>query len=341
MPVFSQSRSFRVVGAVSGLCLGLVLMAACAPVIEVDPVPVPPWETSVLSDHPLTGRLFAPRSGDFLTPAQGLELAAAADFVLLGEKHDNQDHHRLQAWLTRRLLARGGQPALVMEMIDSDRTPALEQYRRENPGETEGLSTAVEWHKSGWPDWSLYRPIVEAVVARDLPVVAGNLPKTQARRIVREGVESLDPETRRRLGLDHMPDEATVKSLTQEIRKSHCDMLPEPSIAAMIHVQRGRDASLALAMTEPRPDATGALLIAGAGHARTDRGVPVHLRERTPERRVFSIAFLEVDKDLHEASAYAETFGSSILPFDLVWFTPRHDDEDPCAKMAEQMKGKK
>ena len=48
------------------------------------------------------------------------DIAAARDFVLLGEKHDNPDHHRLQAWMIDALVARGRRPAIAMEMLDAE-----------------------------------------------------------------------------------------------------------------------------------------------------------------------------------------------------------------------------
>jgi uncharacterized iron-regulated protein len=76
----------------------------------------------------------------------------------------------------------------------------------------------------------------------------------------------------------------------------------------------------------------GALLIAGAGHVRTDRGVPFHLGRRVPDASLVSLAFLEVDAEAKAPAEYAARF-EGTLPFDYVWFTPRIDDTDPCARL--------
>ncbi len=44
-----------------------------------------------------------------------------------------------------------------------------------------------------------------------------------------------------------------------------------------------------------------------------------------------SLAFVEVDAAADEPAAYAGRFAGA-LPFDYVWFTPRIDDVDPCAR---------
>ncbi|MEO5375291.1 MAG: ChaN family lipoprotein [Alphaproteobacteria bacterium] len=341
----SPRHSQRLAAALAcGVALAVASCAGTEPRVSLEP-PAPPWSAPTSQGHPLVGRVFAPGTAGFVTPAEALERLTAADFVLLGEKHDNPDHHRLQEWLVSRLVAGGRRPALVLEMIDSDRAEAVSAHLRDNPGDAAGLGAAVEWSKSGWPDYAHYRPIVQVAVSAGLPVVAGNLPKALARRVSKEGPSAIDPETRQRLGLDQPPAPEAFSGLSREIRASHCGMLPEEAIPRMVETQRGRDASLAAAMGGPPDRDGGALLIAGAGHARTDWGVPSYLRRsvpgRAPGRTIVSLAFIEVDDDHPDAADYGGHFGVAALPFDLVWFTPRLDNDDPCAKLVEHMKGMK
>jgi hypothetical protein len=105
----------------------------------------------------------------------------------------------------------------------------------------------------------------------------------------------------------------------------------------MLLVQRARDAQMAENLAAAGQQ-DGAVLIAGAGHVRRDYGVPTYLATRTPEASVISVAFLEVSRDRLEPTAYAARFGRATLPFDYVWFTPRVDDDDPCAAFEEQLK---
>src|SRR5690606_14186088 len=103
----------------------------------------------------------------------------------------------------------------------------------------------------------------------------------------------------------------------------------ERMVAAMIEAQRRRDDVMARVLA----DAGGAaVLVAGFGHARSDHGVPLYLRDRAPGVRIVSIGFLEVVPDLTAASGYADVLGVERLPFDYVVFTPRVDVEDPCEK---------
>ena len=77
----------------------------------------------------------------------------------------------------------------------------------------------------------------------------------------------------------------------------------------------------------------GGVLIAGAGHVRSDRGVPVHLARQIQDASITSVAFVEVDAAAEKPGDYAQRFGSDVLPFHYIWFTPKIDEADPCEKL--------
>src|SRR5215204_1457467 len=55
------------------------------------------WQSHYGRNHPLTGRIWDVASGEFIDRPALIMRLARAEFVLLGEKHDNPDHHRLPA----------------------------------------------------------------------------------------------------------------------------------------------------------------------------------------------------------------------------------------------------
>jgi uncharacterized iron-regulated protein len=77
--------------------------------------------------------------------------------------------------------------------------------------------------------------------------------------------------------------------------------------------------------------ADGAILIAGGGHARRDRGVPYYLALEAPGATVASVLLREVRR----GEESPERYGADDGPFDYLWFTPRVSDEDPCAAHRE------
>lgn len=293
------------------------------------------WETTVRADHPDVGTLRALPSGAALTPAEAAATLAKADLVLLGEKHDNPDHHRAQAWLLDALVAAGRRPAVVMEMLDTTQTEALAAYLARPDADADGLGAAVAWDESGWPEWPLYQPIAAVALAADLPILPGNLPKADVRRIAQEGAEAVlgaDGLTPR--GLDTPLPDALRDGLGREILVGHCGMLPERAVPAMIVAQRARDGEMARALlaAAARPDTDGAVLIAGNGHVRSDWGVPWTLAHLAPDLSVASVGILEVGPVSEDRARIATT-----APFDVVWLTPALEDVDPCEKFAAQL----
>ena len=67
----------------------------------------------------------------------------------------------------------------------------------------------------------------------------------------------------------------------------------------------------------------GAVLIAGAGHARRDRGAPAYLPAALVDN-LLSIAFIEIEP---QGSADLTRYAGL---FDFVWFTERAPRPDPC-----------
>lgn len=314
------------------LCLLAVLLLS-GPIRTQDGKP---WVTEAGREHPLTGKLYDVARGEFIEPAAMLERFRKSRFVLLGEKHDNPDHHRLQAWVLRQLIAAGRKPSVAFEMFSVDTGPAIARHLAEHPGDADGIAEAVNWEKSGWPDWAMYRPIVEAGVEAGLPILAANLPREQSRALSREGVSTLDEALVRDFQLDQSFSAKVRAAMDEEIRAAHCGMANDTMVEAMIQGQRARDATMARSLLAGEQE-DGGVLITGNGHARTDRGVPAYLRLLFPEAGVRSLAFLEVTEGKVLPEEYSDDLFADSLPFDFVWFTPRVDDLDPCEKFRESL----
>jgi uncharacterized iron-regulated protein len=116
--------------------------------------------------------------------------------------------------------------------------------------------------------------------------------------------------------------------------------MPENMIERMVDIQWARDARIAASLARGA-QRDGAVLIAGAGHVRTDRGVPVHLARHIQDVAITSVAFVEVDAAAVKPGDYAQRFGSDALPFDYVWFTPKIDEADPCEKLKKSTETEK
>jgi uncharacterized iron-regulated protein len=295
----------------------------------------PSSQSAVGREHRLVERIWGVAAQRFTDEANVVAAITRARYVLLGEKHDNPDHHALQARMIRALTAAGRTQVVAFEMFTPSQAGVLARYLAAHPREAAGIGEAVNWNASGWPAWAMYEPIAQAALDAGLPIVAANLDDERVRSVGRQGVAALDAAFVRRHGLDQPLAADVREAMAEEIRDSHCGHAPEDRVGAMIGVQRARDARMAeVLLTASGND--GAVLIAGDGHVRHDYGVPAYVRRIDPGARTVSIGFVEVDPKRTDVESYAERFGGR-LPFDYVWFTPAVDDEDPCEKFRKSL----
>jgi uncharacterized iron-regulated protein len=254
--------------------------------------------------HALAGRIWDARAATFVSAEQLFARSARAQHVILGETHDNAEHHRLQRRVLEALAARGGPRLLAMEQFDSEHQAAIDAAQAKG-ADAEALADAGKFDRKGW-NWPLYRPLVQFAVERGWPLAAANLSRTEARRIVTDPAASGLP-----------PPPAAVKSaIERDIIDGHCGAAPEPKrLAGMVEAQRGRDARMASVLKGR------SVLIAGSGHARRDRGVPLYVADGD----LVAIAFVEVQAGKTSAQDYLD--GS----FDYLWFTAPAAREDPCS----------
>jgi uncharacterized iron-regulated protein len=307
--------------------LGLTLLLAVAGVVRA----VEPPPAGLGHDHPLTGRIWDVAGARFISMDALATAVGAARFALLGERHDNADHHQFQAWLLRRMLESGRRPAVAFEMLSTDQAPQLASHLAASPRDAAGLGDAVGWKRSGWPEWRLYQPIAEAALAAGVPIIAANLPTATARAVARGDLSALDPALVRRHALDRAATDDVQAAMEAEIRDAHCGALPNTLAPGMVTAQRARDAEMAERLVAGARD--GAVLIAGAGHVRTDRGIPRYVAALAPGASVVSVALVEVADEAKTPAEYATRFGTTGLPFDYVWFTARADNVDHCARL--------
>ncbi|MDI5994303.1 ChaN family lipoprotein [Pseudomonas sp. MDMC216] len=284
----------------------LMLLAACQgrPMLPL-PVPLAPLG----HEHADLGRIVDLASGRTIDPEQLLDRLARAERVLVGEQHDNPDHHALQLWLLRELSRLRPQGSVLMEMLNPDQQNKVDQARttaRAGQAITDPFDT-LAW-QPGW-DWSLYGPLVMHQLRQPYPLLAANLDRAEIMQIYRqrpalEGERSGAAEVQERLLAD--------------IRESHCGLLPDSQLPAMLAVQQQRDRRMAEALlAAPQPS----VLLAGAFHVRKDLGVPLHLADLSAQAGNAVLILAEVGRAVDASMA------------DYVWFTAAQPEQDHCAKL--------
>lgn len=228
-----------------------------------------------------------------------------ADVLVLGEIHDNPEHHINQARAVFSLTPR----AVVWEQMSAQaaaRVPA-------DLGNMAAVARALGWAESGWPDFSMYYPIF--VAARDARHYGAEVPRDLARRSVAEGALAVMPDGP---GLDRALPQAEQAAREAEQMAAHCNAMPESVLPGMVQAQRLRDAYLAQAVLRALEEVGPPVaVITGSGHARTDWGVPAVLADVAPGVTVLSVGQME-------GTAPEDP------PFDLWVVTDPVQRDDPC-----------
>ncbi len=250
--------------------------------------------------------------------------------VLLGEVHDNAEHHRRRLAVLRRAFAAGWRPAIAMEQFDRERQSDIDRARRERPRDAQrviDLATQSSGKTGGNWNWNFYRPFVELALEYEVPLIAANLSSADTSKVVREGYAAVfDAQTLSALGLDQ-PIPATMQSAQErEIEVGHCNALPAKMLPAMARGQLARDAVMASTLNQ-RPN-QGLVLLAGNGHVRRDIGVP-HWLNAVSRTRTLAIGFLEESRASKLESA-----------FDAVVRTVAAERVDPCIEFTQRMKSR-
>jgi uncharacterized iron-regulated protein len=224
----------------------------------------------------------------------------ASRFRLLGEVHDNPEHHAIRAGLLDALGRAGLKPAVAFEQFDSRHDAALKALLRTRKViGAEDVANAVQFDRKGW-NWDFYQPLVETALRHGMALRAANLSRAEAMRIARESRP-----------VDGKWSPALEEQLRDYLFEGHCRALSASAMAGMALAQRARDLTMAKALLEPSRD--GAVLIAGNGHVRKDFGVPIHL----PADGVVSVGFLEAEPE-------------GPAPYDFVRVTAAVPRPDPC-----------
>jgi uncharacterized iron-regulated protein len=258
---------------------------------------------------PVSGEIRDLRSGQTLTAQELLARLSEPSRLIVGEQHDNRDHHQLQLWLLQALGERRPQGSLLLEMLTPAQQQRVDDVRHASPLPSD-LSGALAW-QPGW-DWNLYGPIVRFALTQPYPLLAANLDTPEVRSVyakppILSGARSNAP---------------TVKNeLLAQISDSHCGLLPESQMPAMLAVQQQRDRRIAERLrVAPMPS----LLFAGAFHARKDVGVPIHMLDLGEPEAPTVLLLAEQGAEVTSAMA------------DYVWYTPTTPPQDYCAQMRKQ-----
>lgn len=278
----------------------LICAVASCSVFAVLAADLPQWSAPEQRDHPGLGQAFDTAAGTWIDAHALADRLASAAYVVIGEKHDNPDHHALQLWLLEQLHAERPQASLLLEMLVPAQQDALDGARQAPEMSSQALRRRLNWDP-GWP-WGLYGELVEWGLREPGKLIPANLDQAEISRLYRGVVPP-------------MPEYGTKQRafLEQTIIDAHCGKLPASQIPAMLAIQHARDRRMAETLAAaPTP----ALLIAGSFHARKDVGLALHW---ATEPQPVVILLVEAGTELPTEEQA-----------DYLWLTPAMPETDYC-----------
>lgn len=275
------------------------------------------WQAPLYQHHPLTGQIWDVAAEKYISQSELLGNITKSRILLLGEKHDNPDHHTLHREILADLYHSGYMRSVSFEMLDSSQAKMLPDREWLIQLDESALRESLQWDDAGW-DWSFYGPILGDMLRWNVSVRAANIDSAAVREAY--AMETF-PE------IEGYLDAEQLLQLTKQVDESHCGMLPQSQFPAMVRVQQARDLSMAKSLES----AEGlSVLVAGNFHIRKDLGVPNYLEPET--LRALSLAFIEVSPESEDPQAYEERF-SGQAAYDYIWFTPGVTTEDYCESL--------
>ena len=252
-----------------------------------------------------TERIVDVASGRDMTRAELVARLRGADFVVLGELHDNRRHHVLRGELVVDL----GRTAVVV----AEHLPAGRRVGEGADLKSRLIAAGFEDRAWGWP---IHEALFGPVLAAGIPVLGGNAANDAVRQVARAGATAWPAEVRSLLEAAPL-GAAAQAALASDLSAGHCGQLAAARVPSMVAAQRLRDGLMWSALRDAggRPS----VLVAGNGHARRDYGVPQLAAALAPRSRTVSVGFGESGDAVADA------------PYDIVWMTLPAKREDPCA----------
>ncbi len=308
----------------SALLTAMLLMTAC---VTARPDVPASWQSPLYIEHSLVGSIWDSNQDRFIDVGELMLQLESASYLLLGEKHDNPDHHALQLFVLEHLLARQRVATVSFEMMNSEQQSLLDSCDLHELASLDEINEYLLWDNEAW-DWDYYAPLIHATLLAGVSISAANISNET---MIRVYAEPTPPE------IVAIFNEQTMLALEEDIDESHCGLLPKSQFPAMLRVQQARDYAMAESFST-QTSSNIQVLIAGNYHVRHDLGVPNYLLYRQPglqKGQIASVAFMEVDQATDDPSGYLQQFGD-VKAYDFVWFTPAISDEDYCAPLQQR-----
>ncbi len=197
--------------------------------------------------------------------------------VLVGEHHNNRQHHMAQLAVIRALKEAGLQVAVGLEMFRNESQPALDQW-------VSGEIDAERFEKIYYDNWNFpwqaYRKIFEYARNHQIPMIGLNVPREITRQVSRNGFKSLSPQQKDKISEVSCIVDQEYMNYIRKAFGSHAH--GQLNFIYFCEAQLVWDSAMAvytLDYLKKNPDSI-VVILSGAGHARKG-AVPRQIRLRS------------------------------------------------------------
>jgi len=222
-----------------------------------------------------------------MTEAEVINRATRRSAVLLGETHDNPDHHRWQLQTLAALHAAHPDMVIGFEMFPRRVQKALDQWVAGDLSESQFLA-ASDWNTVWSTDASLYLPLFHFARMNRIPMVALNIDTRLRRAVAAKGLAGVPENEREGVTAPAAPSTAYLDYLLpiyaehERDGKKKGDALRDgPDFRRFVEAQQLWDRAMAQAILSAldRPGRPLVVGIMGSGHIKYGYGVPHQLRD--------------------------------------------------------------
>src|ERR1039457_2900702 len=202
--------------------------------------------------------------------------------VLLGESHDEAEHHRWQLHTIAALFSRRPDMVLGFEMFPRRVQPVLDRWSNGELNETTFLRE-VDWSQIWGFAHELYLPLFHFARMHHLPMLALNIDRATNRQVAAQGLASV-PSTQREGVGDPAPASSSYRDRLFEWFKKHLAAGQDARAASerferFVCAQQFWDRAMAEAIAGARRNGRRPLVVGimGSGHIEYGDGVPHQL----------------------------------------------------------------
>ncbi|HUX23331.1 MAG TPA: ChaN family lipoprotein [Burkholderiales bacterium] len=248
-----------------------------------------------------------PGSGPIAT-TQILALAAATRVTLLGEHHDDPDHHRWELQTVAALAALHPKLVLGFEMFPRRVQPVLDRWVAGELSESAFLK-ASDWSTVWGYDAAFYLPLFQFARINRIPMLALNVDQSFTHTVATKGLAAV-PQDQREGVSDPAPASEAYLARLFKAYSQHPDeknakpARSDPAFQRFVQAQLVWDRAMAQALADAAAHNPDALIVGimGSQHVAHGDGVP-HQLDSLGIKRMVSLLPWDADADCSDLTA--------------------------------------